>query len=172
MRVVESASKTNNEQKGVAFWANSWGLAVRGSSINKILPVHITSSAGCLYIRWCCYSNLNAHQIPVCLWKKMSFKMASLLTNTIRLLRLEQFSWCHLYLKGFASQAYPMTLLFVHPGCRWHWGWDLGCWKYCSHRFFELHAAFNANDATAHMAYRNVTRQVAFGYVFQELHAW
>ena len=39
MRVVESASKTNNEQKGVAFWANSWGLAVRGSSINKILPV-------------------------------------------------------------------------------------------------------------------------------------
>ena len=35
MRVVESASKTNNGQKGVAFWANSWGLAVRGSSINK-----------------------------------------------------------------------------------------------------------------------------------------
>ena len=60
----------------------------------------------------------------------------------------------------------------LHPGCRWHWGWDLGCWKYCSHRFSELHAAFNANDATAHMAYRNVTRQVAFGYVFQELHAW
>ena len=52
MWVFESASKTNNEQKGVAFWANSWGLAVRGSSINKILPVQAQLIDDSILLPW------------------------------------------------------------------------------------------------------------------------